>query len=293
MNMRRNSLLVGVLTLLWTVSAAVADHQESRVLRWPELQGQGKLLGGQVQSAGENGWQSLRIGNAGLAPMRCPIVTLDHLSPTSNNIAVEGQMQYEKVAGDAYLEMWTILPDGRRFFTRTLAETGPLQKITGTSGWRSFSLPFSFLDQSPKDVILEISIFMPGAGTVNIGPLRIVNLSPDVFREHHAWWSNQTGGWIGGGLGTAIGMMMALATVFSRRGVSRKPIMVILFVIFALGVICMAAGIVAVIETQPFPVYYPLLLIGLMTMVATPIVYVGARRLLRQFELRKIQAMDT
>jgi hypothetical protein len=293
MNMRRNNLLVGVLAAFLPVSAALADHQESRVLTWPDLQKEGKLLGGQIQPAGENGWQSLRIGNTGAKSMRCSIVTLERLSPVSNRFAIEGQIRYQNVEGDAYLEMWTVLPDGRWFFTRTVAESGPLQKISGTSGWRSFSVPFDLSGQSPKYVKLELDAFMPGAGTIDLGPLQIVNLSPESFKTPDAWWPNQTGGWIGGGLGTAIGLMMAAAAILLRKSALRKPIKAILFLVVMIGTVCLVAGIAAVIKSQPYAVYYPLLLAGVLAAVMVLVGYVKLRREVREVEMRKIQAMDT
>lgn len=187
MSTKRNNLFVGVLTVVLAVSAGMADLQESPVLTWPELQKEGKLAGGQIQPAGANGWQSLRIGNTGTTSMRCPIVTLDRIIPTSNKFAVEGLIKYQNVQGDAYLEMWTVLPDGRWFFTRTVAESSPLQRISGTSGWRSFSLPFNLSGASPKYVKLEIDVFMPGAGTIELGPLGIGGLSAGPAKASNVW----------------------------------------------------------------------------------------------------------
>jgi hypothetical protein len=293
MNMKRNSLLGGALTMFLAASAVLADHHESRVLTWAELQKDGKLLGGQIQPAGENGWQSLKIANTGSDPLRYPIVTFDSLSPTSNDIAIEGQIKYQNIAGQAYLEMWTILPDGRRFFTRTLAEGGPLQKITGTSAWRIFSLPFSLSGESPKHVALEVNAFLPGPGTIELGPLRIVNLSPEPPIEPNIWWSNQIGGWIGGVLGMAIGLMMAAVAILLQKSAPSKPIAAILLLVVTISFLCLMAGIAAVIKSQPYVVYYPLLLAGVMAAAFALVGYVKLRRRLRELELRKIQAMDT
>jgi hypothetical protein len=69
--------------------------------------------------------------------------------------------------------------------------------------------------------------------------------------------------------------------------------MAILWLVFALGVVCIAAGFVAAIDSQPVAVCSPLLLDGILAMTLTSIAHVKLRRLYREIELRKIQAMDT
>ncbi len=88
---------------------------------------------------------------------------------------VDGSVRHEDVAGKAYFEMWTVLPDGSRYFTRTLAESGPLGSMTGTSEERPFSLPFELGDGGPVPVRLEINLVTEGSGQFWIGPLSIVS----------------------------------------------------------------------------------------------------------------------
>lgn len=291
--MTRNSLILGAFAFAIAFSPTFAAHEESRVLTWQSLQKDGKPLSGQLQPTDAEGRQGLRISNVGTTPTQFPIVVFNRLSPKANHFALEGQIRYQNVQGNACLEMWTVLPDGRRFFTRTLGEAGPLQKITGTSDWRPFSLPFDLSGQFPDHVTLEVNAFMPGQGIMDIGPLRIVNLSPETFQKRNIWWPDQTGGWIGGALGMAIGLLMASVAFLARRGAPRKLIMAILIFVFTLGVICAVAGIAAAVDYQPFAVCYPLLLAGVLAMVLTSVAYIRLRRHLRELELRKMQALDT
>jgi hypothetical protein len=287
--MRRNSLVIGALTLVVVASGAFADHLESRVLTWPTLKDRGQMLSGQILPIEAEGWRSLRISNAGSVPKPFPITALNHLRPTAKRFAVEGQIRHEGVEGDAYLEMWTVLPDGRRFFTRTLAETGPLQKINGTSGWRPFSLPFDLLTESPERVTLEINVFMPGAGAIDVGPLCIVNLSPDP----RPWWSGQEAPWVCVLLAIAIALMGFTPLVLLWKNTSRRLIILLLLLVFAFGATCTIAGIVAVREAQPDYVFFPVLFVGVAMVALAPLACFMSRRHWREVEFRKMQALDT
>ncbi len=89
---------------------------------------------------------------------------------------LEGSLSYEDVPDHAYLEMWSTFPDGRSYFSRTLADKGPLGKIEGDSSWRVFRVPFS-LGNAAKDphyrpVRITFGIRSPG-GTVSIGAVQL------------------------------------------------------------------------------------------------------------------------
>ncbi len=290
--MKANSLALVIIIVGTFAARALGDHQESRVLTWPALQEEGSLLYGHIQPVGPDRWQALRVSNADSTPTGFPLVVLDGLSPTMNTFAVEGQVKYWNVEGDAHLEMWTILPDGGRFFSRTVAEDGPLQKISGSSDWRAFSLPFNVSGQLPEHVKLEIRVFMPGAGIIDISPLRIVNLSPDLFRQQTYWWTSQTAGWIAGSLGMGIGLLGALLAYLVRKSVSFRFIKGVLRVGLVLSFVCIATGTIAAIRSQPSFVFHPLLWVGILACVLVSVGEVGLRRHYRHLELRKMRALD-
>ena len=88
--------------------------------------------------------------------------------------AVSGEIKYENVSSDGYLEMWSVFPPAHsglpeeRYFSRTLGESGPSGKISGTSSWREFSLPFNRTGASNPPTRLELNIYLPGRGVVFI-----------------------------------------------------------------------------------------------------------------------------
>lgn len=81
------------------------------------------------------------------------------------------------------------------------------------------------------------------------------------------WWtlyqSNQIGGYGGAILGTAMGLVGALAGMLAPRGIGRRWVLGMLSLVVLVGVVSLIAGVVAVSVGQPRHVFYPLLLVGL------------------------------
>jgi hypothetical protein len=88
--------------------------------------------------------------------------------------ALQGRIRYERVAAPGYLELWNFFGDGSRYFSRTLAESGPMAQLVGDSDWRVVLLPFDASGATAPLVQLELNAVLPGGGVVEIGPLRLV-----------------------------------------------------------------------------------------------------------------------
>ena len=93
--------------------------------------------------------------------------------------ALRGKIRYEGVEGDAYLQLNSDFGDAGVFFTKGLAQSGPMGKISGSSPWRNFVLPF-FANQGevaseppavPDELTLEL--YLPAAGSVTIRDVRL------------------------------------------------------------------------------------------------------------------------
>jgi len=109
-----------------------------------------------------------------------------------------------------------------------------------------------------------------------------------------AWWSEQAaglvGGFGGGGLGALAGTMGALAGFLVPRGIGRPFVVGGFLVFIVLGVAALLVGAYAVIDRQPYHVFYPLLLIGfVLTAVMTPLFFV-MRKQYRYAEERKLES---
>src|SRR2546430_15002484 len=113
--------------------------------------------------------------------------------------------------------MWTVCPDGGRFFTRTLASQGPLAALHGESAWRSFELSFDLSGASQVPSRLEINLVLPARGTVWLGPLHLQRTSAPAApapAAHGGRWGERVGALVravlGGGGGGVWGVIGAL-----------------------------------------------------------------------------------
>jgi hypothetical protein len=149
-------------------------------LDWQKLADQGRLLGGvPIQVEGRT---ALRIENTNDGPLQLSLVKIEHPSITSITYALIGEIKYENIQGNGYLDMWNYFPPVRpglpegQFFSRTMAQpdSGPMAEIAGTSNWRPFLLRFDRTGSSSAPTRLELNIFLPGRGVVFLGAPRLV-----------------------------------------------------------------------------------------------------------------------
>jgi hypothetical protein len=209
--------------------------------------------------------------------------------------ALTGEVRYEDVQGQGYLEMWNLFPDGGRYFSRTLADRGPMGALSGSSGWRAFVLPFTSRPDLPAPVALEVNLVLPGRGAVEIGPLRLVQYSPGddpLALATGAWWSDRQAGLLGGIVGSGLGLLGGLIGWLASRGRGRGFVLAASAAIVALGALAAAAGVVALLRAQPYGVWYPLVLLGVLSL---GVMGLGHRRLRARYdevELRRLRALD-
>ncbi|MDH4063191.1 MAG: hypothetical protein OEW19_02240, partial [Acidobacteriota bacterium] len=125
------------------LSHAVWAEDLVRSIAWQELAAAQRLKSGTVVAA-PSGTAApvLRVVHEGTTPATLPLVTIERPGITSARYALRGRVRYEGVAAGSYLEMWSRLPDGA-FFSRTLATSGPMGRLDGSSEWRTFVLPFA------------------------------------------------------------------------------------------------------------------------------------------------------
>ena len=72
------------------------------------------------------------------------------------------------MTGDAFLQLDNHFGEAGTFFTKSLAASGPLAKISGSSDWRAFVLPFFASTGEGGDTAapgperLVLSLYLPG-----------------------------------------------------------------------------------------------------------------------------------
>lgn len=216
-----------------------------------------------------------------------PLVAIADPAIRGNGYALTGRIRYRGVAGVGFLEMWSVFPDGGRYFSRTLAGDGPLARISGDSEWRDFELPF-YLNGSERPVRLELDLVLPGAGRVWIGPLELT--APGSASS--GWWSDRTGGLIGAIAGSLIGITGAILGALLARGRGRRAVLTTMAGLSIAGSALLVAGAVALALSQPYAVSFPLILGGIILIAVFGPGYHRARRAYEDVELRRMRAMD-
>jgi hypothetical protein len=276
--------IASVLIVIAAVHAANAEVVQD--FSWKEMAETGKLLAGDVlPGAGEGPQDQLRIDNPASEPRTITLFVLDKPGVSTFRYAVTGTVRCENVKGRSYLEMWSQFADGSEYFSRTLGDSGPMQSLEGSSDWRSFALPFSSQKKLGLPVRLVINVVLVDTGTVYLGPLKLIEYT-------NSWWSEQSGGWIGGIGGGVFGILGAMIGVLAGLGKARRFVLTLTTILALLGAVGLILGGVAFLLKQPYAVYYPLLLCGVILAAVCGGNLPVLRRRYEEMELRKMSAMD-
>jgi hypothetical protein len=293
MNRQTTTLVCSVLALAGPAWA----EQVLREVSWAEAAASERWSEGVelVTADASHGFDVLRIENPTGKAKEWMILSMDKPAVTSRDYAVVGQVRYEHMEGDAYLEMLSTFEGPHTYFTRTLADSGLLKKLSGTSGWRPFALPFNVGQGKVEDLqSVTLRLIQPGRGTVELGPARLIQFegSWQAALGESGWWTGRTAGWLGGIGGSLIGCLGALVGWLSAKGKGYRLASGLLKGGVVFGGVLILVGLVALIQSQPYAVYYPLLLLGGLLTVLSPIILLVLRNQQRQHELRRMEAMD-
>lgn len=253
----------------------------ARPLDWGALERAGAVKSGSVKG------DHIHIENRFDEPRRFRLLRIEDPQITQLKWSLHGTVRYADVEGDGYLELNNHLPKGT-FFSRTPG-AGPMGKLTGTADWRDFVLPFDASEGAPPKA-LELMVFLPGKGKVDIGPLELVDGSFE--RDTGVWFSERASGTLYGVLGALFGCLAGLAGVLAGRTRTRPVAMRLLVALVAACAVELSVGLVAFATGQPWFVAYPAVLMGALGAA----ILLGVRRAVlakqQQDELRRMQAMD-
>lgn len=288
--------VLAMLAFLVTLSAELHAADEVARIRWSELKKQGKLEAGEVVVGSESSEEVLLVENTEELPLTARLLTLDPPGISSHLYTVRGYVKYAGVEQPGFLEMWNHFPGQGPFFTRTAAESGPMGKLHGASSRREFILPFQSSPETGAPLKLEINLVLPSKGKVWIGPLTVTEFSPEewgvAMQAKGAWWGPQFGGMIGGTLGAVFGLLGGLIGTLAGMGKARTFCLTLCWGVIGSGVVCLMAGLVALVQKQPWEVHYPLLLTGCLLTAVVGGLLPGIKNKYAQAELRKMEAMD-
>lgn len=243
--------------------------------------------------AGE-GKASVRVVNSGPGPLRATLAVFHGPALSTPYWSVQGRVRAEGVAGRGFLEMWSTFPDGSSFFSRTLAPGGPMRSLEGTQRWRSFTLPFRSEPGHPAPVELEVNVFLPGAGAVEVGPLELHGHdSPaSLLSSGGGWFTGSQGGAVGGIAGSLLGVLGAAIGWLAARGRARAFVLGALGAVLACGVAALGAAAFAALAGQPREVWLSLAGIGLVFAIVPAATFRTTAARYRELELRRMRAID-
>ncbi len=271
-------------------TSTTAAEEEVREISWAKLREVGELKQGEVQADG-----SLLVVSRTGATEKIELFTLEKPRISTLRYAFLGEVRYQNMHSGSYLEMWNHFPDDTAFFTRTLATTGPMKSLAGTSDWRTVVLPFFSEPGLGSPAKLVVNVNFTGSGKLWLSPLNLVQYEASedpIATSVGTWWSDRTGGLIGGVGGSLLGLMGAAIGVLAGLGKARWLVMALVWAMMLLGVAMLVTGLVAVSLSQPYGVYYPLLLGGAIASIVPLASLPGIRRRYEQVELRRMSAMD-
>jgi len=288
-------------SLLLGMVATGYGQQTLREFDWQKLSASGGLPGGSPVTI--DGKSAMKIVSTNDTGLRVQLMQITNPPISKMLYAITGEIKYEGVKGDGFLEMWNCYPPDKpgmfenKYFSRTLGESGDMGKITGTSGWRAFTLPFDRTGSKAHPTRLEINLILPGQGTVYLGPIKLVEYEGDLGLEKTrgaagAWWSDRAAGWIGGIGGSVLGCLGSILAVLAAKGRNRGFVVWTSITLIAMGVISVILGIAAVAVGQPYAVWFPLLLLGVLLLAILPFRLRQYQRGYEDLELRRMASMD-
>src|SRR5262249_50871457 len=189
-------ILLLLLSAIIFTAAARADEQLISTFSWKELADAGKLAAGTLAGEPDN---ALKVDNRGPSAMSATVLTIVQPKITTDSYAITGEVRYDNVEGDGFLEMWSHFGETAAYFSRTLGVSGPMAELTGTSDWRAFNLPFNAKGASSPPTKLVLNIYLPGKGSVFLRNLKLIQITSSGAAPTHtgSGWSDRMAAVVG------------------------------------------------------------------------------------------------
>lgn len=270
------------------VTGSAAAQSPASDYRWEELQRQSRISAGTVlpPESGQS-FHRLKIdGSTGQT--RATVLTLESPRLSSSRYVLSGQVRYEGVERTGYLEMWNYFPGGGQYFTRTLADGGPMMKLQGTSGWRPFALPFGATGAA-RPSRLVVNVVLEGRGTVYLSDLTLQDQSQAVGAEMGTIDRLVRAA---GLAGTVVGFAGAMIGVLTSLGRARKLVVTLAVTVAVVGGAMCLLGIAVFASGGSPSASAPLLLVGILGSVLPLVLLPTIRRRYQDIELRTMRAHD-
>jgi len=181
--------LVGVAGSYFQVSAADTPPGASLV-RNVEWQKEPLAPDVKLNAGAPGGGNFITIQHTEKKPVSVPLWQTKQPGIATKCYALRGKIRYHDVEGTGYLDLWSSFSGttpgepNAKYFSRTLAERGPLQRISGNSEWRNVQLPFDGTSAKASPSGLELNLVLAGSGSVDITDLQLLQ-----FADAGSMWS--------------------------------------------------------------------------------------------------------
>ncbi|MFW6161230.1 MAG: hypothetical protein ACODAJ_00585 [Planctomycetota bacterium] len=284
---------LAVVSLMLGASAVLARETLDE-FSWEAMRGEGQPSAWKVVPAdASTPFARLIVENPTDEEMVATVLTVPGPPVERRVYALSGRVRCTGVQGKGYLEMWSHFPGGR-YYSRTMAPRGPLRALRGTQDWRRFVLPFHASKGSPTPEKLVLNVVLPARGRVTLGPVRLEQFEAgeDPLARPGQWWGERAGGLLGGLVGAAVGCLGAVIGILGGAGKARHVVLGAVKGLCVFGLVALVVGGAALIDSQPYAVYYPLLLVGVICTILPLGLLPGLRKRYQALEMRQMAAQD-
>ncbi|MFC1498273.1 hypothetical protein ACFLS1_07380 [Verrucomicrobiota bacterium] len=179
-----------IIIILIMICGICFGNEVIKDIAWQDLKKSGDLNTGEVVD------NTLKLENTTDQPMTFNLLTINAPGITAPAYSLKGRIKYDNVKGNGYLEMRNHFPGGKAFFSKTLAPSGPMGVIQGSSGWRDFNIPFMVRDETgwlpDRPEKLQFNLLLSGKGTVHISNIQLTQTAADK-ETPGSWWSRKVG----------------------------------------------------------------------------------------------------
>jgi hypothetical protein len=157
--------------------------------------------------------------------------------------------------------------------------------LHGTSNWKLYKFAIDRTKFESLPTKLELKLSFAGQGTVYIRLIKLLEVTG-------SWWSPEQIGLFGGIGGSVIGFFGGLLGLLASIGKARNFVLTTMKMFIALGILLTIAGFVAVVSSQPYAVWYALLLPGVILTLVFSLNLPSIQRRYDELEIRRMTSID-
>jgi hypothetical protein len=193
----------------------------------------------------------------------------------------------ERMNNSIFINVESSLPpavlggDGRIVYAKAIGKYRDFISVFWTP--LQFELVRDSLEGLPTQ--LEVHLLTRGRRTVYLRPIRLLGVVG-------SWWTPQQITLIGGIGGSVIGCFGALLGLLASKGKARTFVLTTMKIFIALGIVLTIAGFVAVVSSQPYAVWYALLLPGVILTLVFSLTLPSIQRRYDELEIRRMTSVD-